>query len=86
MFAGTAAGSARSAGGDGRRTSTGSGRRRTDWGAVLAKLPKQFKAADIRKAPGMSERRSGEIFAGITRWIEAKQVKRKERGVYERVG
>lgn len=84
MFGGKGDSSARAPRRGGWRTSTGSGRR-TDWSAVLAKLPKQFKATDIRKAPGMSEKRASEIFAGITRWINAKQVKRKERGEYERV-
>jgi hypothetical protein len=85
MFDGTADSWGRSAGRGGHRTPAASGGRRTDWGAVLAKLPKQFKAADVRKAPGMSDKRYGDIFAGITRWIEAKQVKRKDRGTYERV-
>jgi hypothetical protein len=67
------------------RTSAASGRR-TDWNAALAKLPKQFKAADVRKVPGMANKRPSEIFAGIGRWINAKLVKRKGRGMYERVG
>lgn len=58
---------------------------RIDWRAVLSKLPKQFRAADVRKVRGLTEKKSSEIFAAITRWIEAKLVKRKERGVYERV-
>lgn len=58
--------------------------RRTDWQAVLAKLPKQFKAADIRKVPQAASKRSSEVFAAITRWIEAGAAKRKERGVYQK--
>ena len=61
-------------------------RARTDWGAVLSKLPKQFTAADIRKVRGLAQKPSGEIFTAIARWIDAKLVKRKDRGVYERVG
>jgi hypothetical protein len=84
MF-GKADGSAPSAARGGSHRSPGYGRR-TDWGAILVKLPKQFKAADIRKAPQISRKRPSEIFAAITRWINAKQVKRKDRGVYERMG
>jgi hypothetical protein len=61
-------------------------RARTDWGAVLSALPKQFTAADVRSVRGLAQKRPSEIFAAITRWIDAKLVKRKERGVYERVG
>jgi hypothetical protein len=58
---------------------------RTDWRAVLTKLPKRFKASDVRKVRGLTNKRSGEIFAAVTRWIDSGAVKRKERGVYERV-
>jgi len=58
---------------------------RINWGAVLEQMPKQSKAADIRKLRGLEDKRSSEIFAAITRWIEASAVKRKDRGVYERV-
>jgi hypothetical protein len=57
---------------------------RMNWRVVLEKLPKRFKAADVRGVRGMAEKRSGEIFAAITRWIDSGLVKRKERGVYER--
>jgi hypothetical protein len=57
---------------------------RTDWRAVLDKLPKRFTASDVRSVRGVGDKRSGEIFAAITRWIDSGLVKRKERGVYER--
>jgi hypothetical protein len=59
--------------------------RRTNWGSVLAKLPRQFKAADIRTVRAVQNKRSSELFAAITRWMEAGAVKRKDRGRYERV-
>jgi phage shock protein A len=62
--------------------SRGSGR--TNWRAVLDKLPKRFTASDVRSVRGVGDKRSGEIFAAITRWIDSGLVKRKERGVYER--
>jgi hypothetical protein len=67
----------------------GAGRRgarsRINWGDVLSKLPKQFKASDIRSVRGLRDKRSSEVFAAITRWIEAGAVKRRDRGMYERM-
>jgi hypothetical protein len=60
------------------------GGRRVDWGTILQQLPKQFKAADVRTVGSVKNKRPSEIFAAITRWIEAGSVKRKTRGVYER--
>jgi SMC interacting uncharacterized protein involved in chromosome segregation len=59
---------------------------RINWRAILSQLPKQFKASDIRSVRGLKDKRPSEIFAAITRWIEAGAVKRKARGQYERVG
>ena len=58
---------------------------RINWTTVLKQLPKQFKAGDVRKIRGLKDKRSSELFAAVTRWIQAGTVKRKERGVYERV-
>ncbi len=57
---------------------------RMNWRAVLDKLPRRFTASDVRSVRGVGDKRSGEIFAAITRWIDSGLVKRKERGVYER--
>jgi hypothetical protein len=57
---------------------------RIDWSTVLSQLPKQFNASHIRAVRGLKNKRPSEIFAAITRWIEAGTVKRKSRGVYER--
>jgi hypothetical protein len=67
----------------GRTIASGSGR--INWREILEQLPKQFGAADIRSIRGLKGKRPSEIFAAITRWIEAGSVKRKSRGVYERV-
>lgn len=64
--------------------SEGGGSKRTNWGAALGQLPKQFKASNIRQIRGLKDKRPSEIFAAITRWIEAGSVKRKARGLYER--
>jgi hypothetical protein len=58
---------------------------RVNWRTILEQLPKQFKAAHIRDIRGIKGKRPSEIFAAITRWIEAGTVKRKARGLYERV-
>jgi hypothetical protein len=58
---------------------------RINWGTVLGQLPKQFKATHIRTVRGLKNKRPSEIFATISRWMEAGSVKRKKRGLYERV-
>jgi hypothetical protein len=60
-------------------------RGRVNWRNVLVALPKQFKAADVRTVRGLKGKRPSEIFAAITRWIDAGAARRKARGVYERV-
>jgi len=61
----------------------GSGR--INWRVVLEQLPKQFKASDVRSIRGLKNKRPSEVFAAITRWMEAGVVKRRQRGTYERV-
>jgi hypothetical protein len=58
---------------------------RTDWSEVLSSLPREFKASDVRKIGSAADKRASEIFAAITRWIDGGSVKRKARGVYQRV-
>jgi hypothetical protein len=60
-------------------------RGRVDWKSVFSQLPKQFKASDVRNVRGLKGKRPSEIFAAITRWIDAGVAKRRARGVYERV-
>lgn len=72
-------------GGVGVQRSSASPAGRINWRAVLGQLPKQFKASHIRSVRGLKSKRPSEIFAAITRWIDAGLVKRKSRGLYERV-
>jgi hypothetical protein len=65
------------------RLSASSGR--VNWRQVLAKLPKQFKTADLRQVAALKYKRPSEIYAGISRWTAARLVKRRERGVYQRL-
>ncbi|HVB82515.1 MAG TPA: hypothetical protein VNE82_21520 [Candidatus Binataceae bacterium] len=79
-----------SAGGDGgaraprAASGGGGGGGRVNWRNVLAQLPKQFKASNVRQVRGLKDKRPSEIFAAITRWIEAGLAKRKTRGLYEK--
>jgi hypothetical protein len=51
---------------------------------ALAQLPKQFKASNVRQVRELKDKRPSEIFAAITRWIEAGLAKRKARGLYKK--
>ena len=53
-------------------------RGRIGWKNVLAQLPNQFKASNVRQVRGLADKRPSDIFAGITRWIEAGSVKRAD--------
>ncbi|MGO9452743.1 MAG: hypothetical protein ACLQDV_17125 [Candidatus Binataceae bacterium] len=58
---------------------------RINWSEVLAKLPKEFKASDIRNVRGLKGKSASELFAAITRWIDSGAAKKKERGIYLRL-
>ncbi len=73
-----------SAGADQERGPAGGRGGRINWRAVLNQLPKQFKASDVRTVRGLKGKRPSEIFAAITRWINAGFAKRKTRGIYEK--
>ncbi len=65
------------------RHSAGSGR--INWRQVLVKLPKEFGISDLRKIGALRNKQPSEIYNGISRWTDAGLVKRKERGVYQRL-
>ena len=65
------------------RHSAGSGR--VNWRQVLVKLPKEFRTSDLGKVGALKYKRSSELYAGISRWTNAGLVKRKARGVYQRL-
>jgi hypothetical protein len=75
LVGGAAPGGARRGGGGGGRI---------NWRKVLSQLPRQFKASDVRGVRGLKGKRPSEIFAAITRWIDAGLAKRKARGLYEK--
>lgn len=59
-------------------------RTRIDWSVILQQMPQQFKAGNVRAIREVKSKRASEVFAAITRWIDAGVVKRKARGLYER--
>lgn len=61
------------------------GTARVNWRTVLEQLPKQFTASNVRTVRGLKNKQSSEISAAITRWKESGAVKRKDRGLYERI-
>ena len=71
--------------GGGAKAPGGGPRGRVNWRNVLSALPRQFKAADVRNVRGLKHKRPSEIFAAITRWIEAGAARRRARGAYEKV-
>jgi len=58
---------------------------RVNWRQVLVKLPKEFGISDLRKIGALRNKQPSEIYNGISRWTDAGLVKRKERGVYQRL-
>jgi hypothetical protein len=67
------------------RSTLRKGPTRVNWLAVLKRLPKEFKASHIGAVSAVKHKRPSELFAAITRWIDARMVRRKSRGIYERV-
>src|SRR6266446_990992 len=65
------------------RHPTGSGR--VNWRQLLARMPKEFSTSDLRKIGVLRNKQSSEIYNAISRWTDAGLVKRKERGVYQRL-
>src|SRR5271170_5114899 len=66
------AGHGRALSGGAHRTRAEGGRGgRINWRDVLAKLPKRFKSSNVRQLRGLKDKRPSEIFAAITRWIDA---------------
>src|ERR1700686_5859948 len=54
----------------GRGGAGGGGGGRINWRNVLAQLPKQFKASNVRQVGGLKDKRPQEIFAALTGWTE----------------
>ncbi len=61
-----------------------SGGKRVSWDGVLKGLPTSFTVDDIMKRPGVKARGRNQVYPAITRWMEAKKVKRVGKGKYEK--
>jgi hypothetical protein len=59
---------------------------RTDWSAVLAKLPSQFRCGDMRQIPEAASHTDSEQYGAICRWLANRQVRRVDIGLYEKTG
>jgi len=55
-----------------------------NWDEVLASVPKRFTVGDVMKHPGARARGRAQIYPALTRWEEAKKVRRVAQGQYER--
>lgn len=56
-------------------------RRRLDWTAVLARLPTTFKARDVQQT---TSKPMEQVYAGLSRWVKDKKVKKGSGGVYQK--
>lgn len=60
------------------------GGKRISWDDVLKGLPAKFSVDDVLKRPGVKARGRAQIYPAITRWMEAKKVKRVGKGKYRK--
>jgi len=56
-------------------------RRRIDWNAVLTDLPTAFNAKDVQRQTGKPIE---QVYAGLSRWVKDKKVKRTANGSYQK--
>lgn len=56
-----------------------------NWSELLPLLPTRFTAIDVHNLPQCTNKLASEIYAGILRWVSKKQVKKVDRGVYEKL-
>jgi hypothetical protein len=77
-----AAGATRRATSRGRARGSG---RRVNWDAVLASVPEKFGVADVMKHPGARAKGRPQVYPALTRWLEAKKVKKIGKGRYQRL-
>ncbi len=69
----------------GARKARRTGGKRISWDDVLGGLPAKFAVNDIMKRPGVKARGRAQVYPAITRWMDAKKVKRVGKGKYQKV-
>lgn len=61
------------------------GAARVDWDEVLASVPATFGVADILEHPGARSRGRAQAYPALTRWQQAKKIKKVGTGRYQRL-
>ena len=59
---------------------------RVSWDEVLASVPKRFGVQDVLKHPGAAAKGRAQVYPALNRWEATNQIKRVEKGVYEKAG
>jgi hypothetical protein len=69
-----------------RKRTAGKSKRggRVSWDAVLASLPSKFGVDDVMKHPGARSKGRAQVYPALTRWVQAKKIKKVGKGRYQR--
>lgn len=59
--------------------------KRLNWEVVLKGLPKTFSVDDVMKRPGVKARGRAQVYPSLTRWMDAKRIKRVGKGKYQKL-
>ncbi len=59
--------------------------KRTNWDDVVNGLPKTFTIDDVMKRPGVKARGRAQVYPALTRWTDAKKIKRVGKGKYQKL-
>lgn len=62
-----------------------SGGKRVSWDGVLKGLPKTFSVDDVMKRPGVKAKGRAQVYPSLTRWMDAKKIKRVGKGKYQKL-
>jgi hypothetical protein len=58
---------------------------RIDWESVLSSVPSKFGVEDVIKHPGAKSKGRAQIYPALSRWLDAKKIKRIEKGRYQKL-
>lgn len=61
------------------------GGKRTNWDDVVKGLPKTFTIDDVMKRPGVKAKGRAQVYPSLTRWMDAKKIKRVGKGKYQKL-
>jgi hypothetical protein len=57
---------------------------RVSWDAVLASMPAKFGVDDVMKHPGARSKGRAQVYPALTRWVQAKKIRKVGKGRYQR--